>query len=52
VTFKDGEEIWGYLDDDADQDEIGFLFYPADKEDNNLKIYVIRSAMEGIRLVS
>jgi len=51
VTFKDGEEIWGYMGDDAD-DEIGFLFYPADTADNNVKIYVIRSAMEGIRLVS
>ena len=52
VTFNDGEEIWGYLAEDADEDQAGFFFYPADEADNNLQIYVIRSAMEGLRLVS
>lgn len=51
VTFKDGEEIWGYVEGSSSDDEIGFFFYPADKRDNNIKIYVVRSATEGCRLV-
>ena len=51
VTFKDGEEVWGCLGEDADADKVGFYFFPADNEDNNIRIYVVRSAMEGLRLV-
>jgi len=51
VAFKDGEEIWGYLAEDDDPAGVGFFFLPADKEDNNLRIFVIRSAMESMRLV-
>ncbi len=52
VSFKDGEEIWGYLGEGADGDGSGFFLFPADDDDNNTRIFVIRSAMEGFRLVS
>jgi hypothetical protein len=51
VSFHDGEEIWGVLGEGADEDGIGFYFFPADKRDNNIRIYVIRSAMKEMRLV-
>ncbi len=53
VRFKDGEEIWGVLGEGGeDEDSPGFFFFPVDKEDNNIRIYVIRSALEELRLVS
>ena len=51
VTFRDGEEIWGTLEAE-DEDGIGFFLDPADKEDNNIRIFVIRSALKDLRLVS
>jgi len=53
VTFSDGEEIWGTLAEGADdEDGAGFYFIPADKEDNNVRIFVVRSAMKELRLVT
>ena len=53
VAFKDGEEIWGYLGAGSeDSKNIGFFFFPADEDDNNIRIFVIRSAMEELRMVS
>ncbi len=52
VSFKDGEQVWGYLGEGADDDKVGFFFFPADEDDNNIRIYVIRSAMEGLQLVT
>lgn len=52
VSFKDGEQVWGYLGEGADDDGVGFFFFPADDDDNNVRIYVIRSAMEGVQLVT
>ena len=53
VLFKDGEEIWGILGEGADnEDDPGFFFFPVDKDDNNIRIYVIRTALEELRLVS
>jgi len=53
VRFKDGEEIWGILGEGADnEDDPGFFFFPVDKDDNNIRIYVIRTALEELRLVS
>ncbi len=52
ITFKDGEEIWGYLGEGADEEAAGFFFFPADEADNNIRIFVIRSALEGMRRVS
>lgn len=51
VQFKDGEEIWGVLGEGADDDSLGFFFFPVDERDNNIRIFVNRSAMEGMRLV-
>ena len=52
LRFKDGEEIWGVLGEGADDESAGFVFFPVDEEDNNIRIYVIRSALEELRLVS
>lgn len=52
VSFEDGEEIWGILGEGADDDGTGFFFFPADQRDNNIRIFVIRSAMKELRLVS
>ena len=52
VHFQDDEEIWGYLGEDASEENAGFLFYPADTRDNNISIFVVRSALKELRLVS
>lgn len=51
VTFEDGEEIWGTLDGDADN-QTGFFLVPADKRDNNVRIFVVRSALKEMRTLS
>ena len=51
VTFEDGEEIWGTLDSDAESGQ-GFFLIPADKQDNNVRIFVVRSALKEMRMVS
>ena len=50
VTFNDGEEVWGTLDEDTDN-ERGFFMIPADKRDNNVRIFVVRSALKEMRVV-
>ncbi len=50
VTFDDGEEIWGTLDGDTGSDR-GFFLIPADKLDNNVRIFVVRSALREVREV-
>ena len=52
VFFQDGEEIWGILGEGADEEGAGFFFYPADERDNNIRIFIVRSAMKELRLVS
>jgi hypothetical protein len=52
VLFQDGEEIWGILGEGANEENVGFYFYPADKRDNNLRIFIVRSATKELRLVS
>jgi hypothetical protein len=52
VEFSDGEEIWGFIEEDAESEGLGFFFYPADKRDNNIRIFVVRSALKELRLVS
>ena len=52
VKFADGEEIWGYLGEGAeDGANVGFFFFPADEDDNNIRIYVIRSALRELERV-
>ncbi len=51
VTFEDGEEIWGYLGEGADGSGRGFFLFPADPGDNNIRLFVNRSAMQSLRKV-
>ena len=51
VAFEDGEEIWGTLEHDA-EGKPGFFLIPADREDNNLRVFVVRSALKELRLDS
>ncbi len=50
VIFDDGEEIWGAVRNPSDSGA-GFFFYPADSNDNNVRVFVIRSALKELRLV-
>jgi hypothetical protein len=52
AMFEDGEEIWGTLGEGADEEGAGFFFYPADKRDNNVRIFIVRSALKELRRVS
>ena len=51
VTFQDGEEIWGTLTGETDG-KLGFFLIPADAEDNNIRIFVVRSALKDMRAAS
>jgi hypothetical protein len=51
LTFVDGETMWGTLGEGEDDDP-GFFFYPVDEEDNNIRIFVIRSSVKELRLVA
>jgi hypothetical protein len=51
VTFADGEEIWGTVDGDVGHRR-GFFLIPSDRRDNNVRIFVVRSALKDLRLVS
>jgi hypothetical protein len=50
VAFQDGEEIWGTLDD-YEEGTLGFFLIPADREDNNIRIFVVRSSLKELRLL-
>lgn len=47
VQFRDGERIWGYVLDDH-LSEAGFFLIPANPDDNNIKIFVVRDATEEV----
>lgn len=49
VTFHDGEEIWGTLE--GGESKTGFFLRPADRGDNNVKVFVVRSALRELRSV-
>jgi hypothetical protein len=51
ARFEDGEEIWGTLDAEPPGEERGFFLTPADREDNNIRIYVVRSALKELKLM-
>lgn len=51
LTFHDGETMWGLLGE-GDEGDRGFFFFPADERDNNIRIYVVRSALRELRRVS
>jgi len=44
LQFADGERLWGYAQ--MDEDDRGFFFFPTDREDNNLRIYVVKSSLK------
>jgi hypothetical protein len=50
ATFQDGEEIWGTVDE-AGPEDIGFFLTPSDREDNNVRIYIVRSALKELRMM-
>ncbi len=52
VRFHDGEELWGYVltAEVSDPGRRGFFFFPVDPESNNLKLYIVRSAVADITL--
>ena len=52
LVFQDGEEMWGTLGEGADQDGRGFYFFPADPDDNNVRVFVIRSSLKEMREVT
>lgn len=50
LTFLDGETMWGMLGEGGDTDP-GFYFFPLDEQDNNIRIFVVRSSLQEMRLV-
>jgi hypothetical protein len=48
VEFQDGEKIWGFSEGYS-RERQGFIFYPADPAENNVRIYVVNSAVRDIR---
>ena len=47
VTFEDGETIWGVVPA-YDPSSAGFDFYPADPDDNNIRIFVVSSSVRSV----
>ena len=50
VIFKDGENLYGTSHGDG-RYKVGFFVYPVDPKDNSDRIFVVRSAVESIRLM-
>ncbi len=51
VTFIDGESMWGTIPEETQDDTPGFFFFPVDEEDNNERVFVVRSSLKDMRLV-
>ncbi len=51
LTFEDGETMWGTIPDSSEEGR-GFFFFPVDDEDNNIRIFVVRSSLKEMQLVS
>ncbi len=51
LTFRDGEEMWGLVENPEDEGA-GFFLTPADKRDNNVRVFVVRSSLKDVRMVS
>src|SRR5437867_287584 len=47
VTFEDGETIWGIVPS-YDPNASGFDLYPADPDDNNIRIFVINRSVKSV----
>jgi len=50
INFLDGEHLYG-TSHSYGRYEIGFFVYPIDPEDNSKRIFVVRKAIESIRLM-
>jgi hypothetical protein len=50
VTFEDGEVIVGFTSGYS-PDRRGWFVLPADKESNNLRIFVLNSAVQMVRML-
>ena len=48
VEFADGEKVWGYSQGYS-REKQGFFFYPAEASENNLRFYIVVSAVKDIR---
>lgn len=60
VRFKDGESMTGYLEGDApwrtgffleSVRETGFFMVPTDEESNNVRIFVVTSAVRDVAMI-
>jgi len=50
VTFRDGELLVGSTTG-YDRKRAGFFFFPIDSKSNNTKIYILSSAIRGVRFL-
>jgi hypothetical protein len=50
LEFADGERMWGYAQG-VEKPDPGFFFYPTDPTSNNLRLYVVRSALKNMTLL-
>ena len=51
VTFNDGEVLMGTTQS-YHPDEAGFFLYPADPESNNIRVFVINTAVRSIEEIA
>jgi hypothetical protein len=50
LEFTDGERMWGFVEG-MEAATGGFFFFPTDPGSNNLRVYVIRSALRNAVLI-
>lgn len=50
LEFQDGERMWGFAEG-IELAHAGFFFFPTDPESNNLRVYVIRTALRNVVLL-
>ena len=50
LEFNDGERMWGFAQG-LETSQPGFFFFPTDPDTNNLRVYVVRSALKDIVLL-
>lgn len=50
LTFRDGETLWGTVAENSESGA-GFFFFPVDEQDNNIRIFVVRSSVKEVRIV-
>jgi hypothetical protein len=50
LTFADGETVWGFMGEESGSGR-GFHFFPLDEQDNNIRIFVVRSSVKDTKLV-